>query len=151
MSQSTTASAYLRTKVMTASPEQLRLMLLEGAVRFARQAAEGLAERDYEKAHAGFSQCRAIVLELLGTVRPGPDPELGERVKSLYSFMYAELVEASFQKDVGRVEEVVGLLEFEVETWKLLMAKLGEERGERAGRAGADDGDAERAPLSLEA
>ena len=148
MSQSTTASAYLRTKVMTASPEQLRLMLLEGAVRFARQAGEGLGARDYEKAHSGFSQCRAIVLELLASVRPGPDQELGERVKSLYSFMYSELVEASFQKDAERLEKVIALLEYEVETWKMLMARLAEERGERAP---GDDDDADRAPLSVQA
>ena len=30
-----TSNAYLRTKVMTASPEELRLMLLDGAIRFA--------------------------------------------------------------------------------------------------------------------
>lgn len=145
MSQSTTASAYLRTKVMTASPEQLRMLLLEGAVRFARQAREGLEARDYEKAHAGFSQCRAIVLELLGSIRPGPDPELGERIKSLYTFIYNELIEASFNKDIARLDKAIGLLEYETETWRLLMDKLTEERGGRAG------GHGERAPLSVEA
>ncbi|NJL30429.1 MAG: flagellar protein FliS [Phycisphaerales bacterium] len=29
---------YLRTKIMTASPQELRLMLYEGAVRFCRQS-----------------------------------------------------------------------------------------------------------------
>ncbi|MEZ6243543.1 MAG: flagellar export chaperone FliS [Phycisphaerales bacterium] len=147
MSQANTATAYLRTRVMTASPEQLRLLLLEGAVRFAQQAREGLEAKDYEKAHSGFSQCRAIVLELLGSVRPGPDPELGERVKSLYSFMYNELIEASFNKDAARLGKVIDLLEYEVETWKMLMDKLAVERGGRP--AGGDEG--ERAPLSVEA
>ena len=33
---------YLRTRVLTASPEELRLMLLDGALKYAMQAREGL-------------------------------------------------------------------------------------------------------------
>ena len=40
------SNAYLRTKVMTASPAELRLMLLDGAIKFANQAREGLQAKD---------------------------------------------------------------------------------------------------------
>ncbi len=151
MSQNSTASAYLTTKVMTASPEQLRMMLLEGAVRFAYQAREGLEARDYEKSHSGFSQCRAIVLELINTIRPEPDESLAERVRSLYTYIYSELVESSFGKDVPRLDRAIGLLEFEVETWRQAMAKLNEERAGRVGGEAEPKPDGERATLSLEA
>ena len=64
------ANAYLRTKVLTASPEELRLLLLDGAIKFARQGREGLAARNYEASFNGISQCRNIVLELLTTIKP---------------------------------------------------------------------------------
>lgn len=125
--QETTANAYLRTKVMTASPAELRLMLLEGSIRFARQASEGLEKKDFEGAYNGFTQCRAIIMELINSIRPEHDPELSERVRSLYLFLYKELFEASFDKDVARVGKVIELLEFERETWVLLMEQMAKE------------------------
>ena len=122
------ANAYLRTKVLTATPEELRLMLLDGAIKFARQGREGLAGRDYEASYNGITQSRNIVLELLTTVRPEPDPELATRVKAVYTFLYTELVNASIDRSVEKLDRVIELLEFERETWVLLMQQLGQER-----------------------
>ena len=44
------AQNYLRTKVLTATPEQLQLMLFDGAIRFAEQAKPALAARNSNKA-----------------------------------------------------------------------------------------------------
>ena len=67
MSMQNTAGsqAYLRTKVMTASPAELRLMLLDGAIRFAEQAKRGYETKDYELSFEGTTKAQAIVLELL--------------------------------------------------------------------------------------
>lgn len=129
MSETPQANAYLRTKVMSATPAELRLMLLDGAVKFACQAREGLAIKNYEAVHAGFSQCRAIVLELLTTIDPKPNPELAENVKALYTFLYSELVESSIEKSPERLAKVIELLEYERETWALLMKQIADEQG----------------------
>lgn len=154
MADAATTNAYLRTRVLTASPEELRLLLLEGALRFANQAKAGLEAQDFEGAHAGFRQCRDIVLELLTTVKPEPDPELAERVRSLYTFMYSELVTASFEKDINKLGKIIELLEYEHETWVMLMDQLAKERAiepkpQAAPAPHAEDGD--RAPLSIQA
>ncbi len=125
-------NAYLRTKVLTASPEELRLMLLDGAIKFAQQARDGLVSKDFERSYNGFTQCRAIITELIVTIRPEFDPELFGKVRGLYSFMFNELVEASRDKDQARVEGVIQLLQYERETWSLLIAKLASERGVKA-------------------
>ncbi|GJM19200.1 MAG: hypothetical protein DHS20C14_14130 [Phycisphaeraceae bacterium] len=151
MADPATTNAYLRTRVMTASPEELRLLLLEGALRFANQAKAGLESKDFEAALAGFSQCRDIVLELLTSVRPEHDPQLAERVRSLYTFMYSELVSASFDKDIPKLAKVIELLEYERETWVLLMDQVAKERGVSEPKPAADTTDAERAPLSIQA
>ncbi|MFI4898081.1 MAG: flagellar export chaperone FliS [Phycisphaerales bacterium JB059] len=131
MTETQTTNAYLTTRVMTASPEQLRLLLLEGSVRFANQAKHGLETGDHETSHAGFTQCRNIILELISTINAEAAPELADRVKGLYTFLYQELVEASFQKDPARVGKVIELLEYEVETWRLLLEELAQ-KGETA-------------------
>lgn len=133
------ANAYLRTRVMSASPEELRLLLLEGAVRFARQGAEGLLAKNYEQVFTGLSQARDIVIELLTTIRADVNPELAANVKSLYVFIYQQLVEGSHEKDVSKVNKAIELLEYEVETWKLLMQQLVQEKARGAGVAPSTD------------
>ena len=128
MTTTTEANAYLRTQVLTASPEQLRLMLLDGAIRFAQQAADGLETNDYEASYNGITQARAIVLELATSIRPDVDPELAERVQSVYMFLYAELIDASLNRDKARLDKAIELLHYERETWSLLMDKVAAER-----------------------
>lgn len=122
------ANAYLRTQVMSASPEELRLMLLDGAIKFLRQGRESLAQKDYEGSYNGLSQSRDIVLELLTTIRGDLNPELAGTVKSLYTFIYTQIVDGGFEKDLVKIDSAVSLLEYERETWVMLMQKLQEER-----------------------
>lgn len=156
MTETNPANAYLRTKVLTASPEELRLMLLDGAIKFARQGREGLAAKNYEASYNGLSQCRNIVLELITTIRPQYNPEVCERVKAVYTFLYRELIEGSMEKNVARIDGVIKLLEYERETWVMLMTKLSEERAAAKGAPTASAapipvGAGARAPLSVQA
>jgi len=151
--QDTTPNAYLKTRVMTASPAELRLMLIEGSIKFANQARDGLERKDFESAYNGFTQCRAIIMELINGIRPEHDPELAERVRSLYLFIYKELFEASFDKDIPRLDKIIELLDYERETWVLLMEQIAREAGNAqapADRAPAPDGTAPK-PLSIQA
>jgi flagellar secretion chaperone FliS len=129
------ANAYLRTKVLTASPEELRLMLLDGAIRFCRQGRDGIANRDWEASFNGFSKCRKILTELMTSMRPEIDPDLCARLTGLYTFFYTHLIEAAHEKSVAKADRVIELLEYERETWVMLMGKVREERGGAGGPA----------------
>jgi len=121
---------YLRTKVLTASPAELRLMLLDGALRFVTQAQDGLAARDYERLYEGVTRSQAILLELLNGLDPRHDAELCKRLSGLYTYLYTRLVAANSLRDASILEEVQKLLSFERETWVMLMAKLSEDQGQ---------------------
>ncbi len=123
-----TANAYLRTRVLTAAPEELRLMLLDGAIRFATQGRDGLTNKDYEASYNGFTQCRNILVELMTTIRSEVDADLAARVRSILTFMLNTLIEASFEKSPAKVDSVIKLLEYERETWVMAMQKLAAER-----------------------
>lgn len=148
MSQTTT-NAYLTTKVMSASPEELRLMLLDGSIKFAYQGLEGLKAKDYEASYNGLTQCRNIVLELLNGIRDGDDPELADKVRGVYTFLYAELVEVGIQREPARLEKLIKLLEYERETWVLLMEKLARDKAGTPEAPATDDD--QRPSLSLQA
>jgi flagellar protein FliS len=145
------ANAYLRTKVMTSSREELRLLLLDGALKFAHQGREGLANKNYEQSYLGLTSCRNIVLELLTTIKPEHDPELCERIKALYAFMYSHLVEASMEKSVPKVDAVIRLLSYERETWSMLMDQIQKSKSTNAPMPKPVDRANARQALSLEA
>jgi len=127
--QSKTVNAYLRSKVMSASPQELRLMLLDGAIRFANQGREALATKNFEVSFNGFSSCREIIIELLTSIRANLNPELASRMKALYSFMYKHLVEGVHEKDFTKIDSVIELLTFERETWVMAVQKAADEAG----------------------
>ena len=63
------ANQYLRTKVLTATPEQLQLMLYDGAIRFAEQARLALQKKDFEGSYNGISRAQKIIAELSCALR----------------------------------------------------------------------------------
>lgn len=142
-------NAYLRTRIMSAGPEELRLMLLDGAIKFAHQARDGLSTKNYELSFSGFSQAREVVMELINGIREDVEPDLANKVRGVLLFLYRELMEASFQKSVAKVDNVIKILEYERETWVLAMEKIASERGRKpAGRdaSGTPAPDGVRAP-----
>lgn len=122
------ANSYLRTAILTAPPEQLRMMLIDGAVRAAEQAALAMREKRHEAFYNAITQCRAIVMELATSIRDDVDPTLAERVRSVYLFIYRELVDSSLSRDETRLAKAIELLRYEQETWRLLLDKLASER-----------------------
>lgn len=166
-----TTNAYLRNKVFSASPAELRLMLLDGALRFCRVGREGLVAKNYEQSYNGLSNAKNIIMELITSLRDEVDPDLCAKLRGLYMYMYKRLVDANLDKDPAPVDEVLSLLEFERETWVLLMEKLATESGDApptaapahqpvprpavtakpAAPRSAGPGAPERAPISVEA
>ena len=80
------AQNYLRTRVFTATPEQLQMMLYDGAVRFAEQARPALEKKDWETAYNMISRAQKIITELTCTLRHEINPELCGRLASLYNY-----------------------------------------------------------------
>jgi flagellar protein FliS len=139
-----TANSYLTTRVMSASPQELRLLLLEGAVKFARQACEGLRTKNFELSYNGFTQARAVALELITGISEDADPDVAEKVRAVFLFIYRELMDASFEKNIARTEKVVELLEYERDTWVLAMERIASEK--RGGGAPGRDAGGARPP-----
>lgn len=123
-----TADAYLTTKVMTASPEELRLLLIEGAIRFGQKGRDALASADFASMCDGYGRARDIILELVNSMRPEVSPELCKQVAALYMFIYRLLVESGLERSLAKADRAIELLHYERETWIMLMSKLAEDR-----------------------
>ncbi|HKE78726.1 MAG TPA: flagellar export chaperone FliS [Solirubrobacteraceae bacterium] len=101
--------AYREASVMTASPEQLVVMLYDGAGRFLRQAEGSLAEGSQLQAWEKLSRAEAIIDELLATLDMDAG-EIAERLQAIYVFCKTRLIEARIERDPVRIGQVAGLL-----------------------------------------
>jgi flagellar protein FliS len=101
--------AYQSSSVMTASPEQLVVMLYDGAGRFLRQAEASMAEGAWQHAGERLNRGEAIVDELLATLNMDAG-EVAERLQAIYVFCKRCLIEARLERDPEKVGHVVRLL-----------------------------------------
>jgi flagellar secretion chaperone FliS len=102
-------SAYRQSAVLTASPEQLVVMLYDGARRFLGQATVAMRAGDVETSHVKLRRAEAIISHLLETL----DLDQGEiagRLGSIYLFCNRHLNEARLQRDPQKIEQVNSLL-----------------------------------------
>ena len=125
--------AYVKTQILTARPEQLTLMLLDGAVRFVERAKECLHQEQFDGSYQALSRAEEIVIELLNSLRPESAPELCRQQASLYLFIYQKLVEANMYRDIERAEQALRVLTAVRETWIMLLEKLQAEGGSQDG------------------
>jgi flagellar protein FliS len=149
------SNEYLRNAVLTAPPEQLHLMLYDGALRFTRQGIEGIKQEKWEDAFNGFSRAQRITLEMLNALNYDVDRELCTRMAGLYNFIYQRLVQACVGRSVAAAEDAVKILELQRETWVMLIDKLCQERAGTASASlqleeGDDSREAPYQPLSVE-
>ncbi|MCX5659877.1 MAG: flagellar export chaperone FliS [Planctomycetota bacterium] len=118
------ANPYLKTKILTASPEELRLLLYEGAIRFCRQSRDAMEAQDFEQSYNGLMRAQKIVLELSTSLNHTIAPDLCDKLSALYTYIYRRLVDANLKRETAPIDEAVKLLDYEKQTWQLLMQKL---------------------------
>lgn len=118
------ANPYLKTKILTASPEELRLMLYDGAIRFCRQSRDAMEAQDFEQSYNGLMRAQKIVLELSTSLNHSIAPELCDKLSALYTYIYRRLVDANLKRELEPIDEAIKLLDYERQTWQMLMQKL---------------------------
>ncbi len=126
------ATSYLRTKVLTATPEQLQLLLYDGAIRFAEQGRAALVKKDFEASYLALSRSQKIIAELSSSLRPSVFPELCSKLASLYNYVYRKLVEANTKHTPESLDEALSILRFQRETWAMLLDQLGKKKAAAA-------------------
>lgn len=118
------SNQYLRDSVLTATPEQLHLMLYDGAIRYALQARDAIRQKDYETSYERLTRAQHIILEMQNGLNYDVNRELCERVASIYGFLHHKLVDACTTRDCGAIDDALRVLRVERETWQLLVNKV---------------------------
>jgi len=123
---------YLKTKVMTASPEMLTLMLWDGAIRFAEQGKDAILKKDIEGSYKALLRSQQIVMELISCLKHSVNPDLCGKLASLYNFIYRRLIDANLKKEPQLVDDALEIMRHQRETWLMLIDQLAKERAAEA-------------------
>ncbi len=116
---------YNNSKILTASPAELTLMLYEGAIKFCNIAIAAVGHKDVEKAHTNIQKTEHIIDYFRQTLdMKYPVAEDFERV---YSYLSQRLIEANIKKDKEILEEVNTHLRSMRDTWKEVMKRSKEQ------------------------
>ncbi len=112
---------YQNSKILTASPAELTLMLYDGAIKFGNIAIAAMQEKDVQKAHLNVVKVQRIINEFRSTLdRKYP---VARDFDNIYTYLLQRLFEANIKKDPEIMEEVVGHLRTMRETWVEVMKK----------------------------
>ncbi|MBO5166785.1 MAG: flagellar export chaperone FliS [Lachnospiraceae bacterium] len=110
---------YNNSKVLTASPAELTLMLYEGAIKFANIAIVAIENNDIQKAHTNIIKTQKIIDHFRATLdMKYPVAQDFDRV---YEYLQRRLVAANVKKDKAIMEEVCEHIRSMRDTWKEVM------------------------------
>ena len=109
-------NVYKNNTVNYASKEQLLLMLVDGAVKYAKRAELAIEKKDVKTAHDNLIRTQDIFTELMVTLNQ--DAGLwAKQLYKVYDFIKAKLVEANLKKDINVLREVLPLIENVRDLW----------------------------------
>lgn len=111
---------YQQNSAMTASPQELTLMLYNGSLKFMKMAKRALADKKFEEKNTNIIKAQNIVQELRVTL--DLKIEMSAGLAQMYEYMYARLLDANMKNDTEALEEVETLMTDMRNTWKEAMA-----------------------------
>lgn len=114
---------YKNSKVLTAKPAELTLMLYDGAIKFCNMAKDGIVAKDIEKTHISITKAQRIIDYLRQTL--DMKYPVAQDFENIYSYISRRLIEANMHKDPEIVDEILTHLRSVRDTWKEVMKKNG--------------------------
>jgi flagellar protein FliS len=125
---------YLATEILTAAPQKLQLMLIEGAMRFGQQARALWNEGRDDQAGEAIIRCQQIVAQLLAGLKREEQPELSQQISGVYVFILNSLIAAHVNRDEQKLADALSVLAEEQVTWRAICQKLGTQNSEAGER-----------------
>lgn len=130
------ANFYQKTQVTTASPEQLLIMLYDGALRFLGQARSAIGQGEGLVKREALSKAMAIIAYLAETLDHEAGWNSSEELDALYAYMVKELTRVNLQEDLKALGVVEELLQGLRGTWVEAIEQIRREKSPVAASPG---------------
>jgi flagellar secretion chaperone FliS len=115
--------SYRKTNVVTSDPGRLVIMCYEGVIDNLKLAKQKIKEQDYEKKEKAISKARDIIDELLCSLDFQKGGAIASNLSGLYNYMLRRIIHADVNKDMGAIDEVIGLLNELLSAWQEVTSK----------------------------
>ncbi|MBU5436598.1 flagellar export chaperone FliS [Tissierella sp. MSJ-40] len=113
---------YKQNAVLTATPEELTLMLYDGGIKFMNIGKYSIENKDLEKAHSSLIRAQDIIMELNASLNM--DYPISNDLRSLYDFVLDKLIAANINKDTKPIDEALEVMTDMRDTWKDVMKQI---------------------------
>lgn len=113
---------YQKNQIETATPEQVLILLYDGAILYLNKAKVALEQKNGEQWNKNLLGCEKIILEFMDTLDMESGGELAKNLYRLYEYFYNTLVNANLNKNIQQVEEISKHLKGLRETWQKAIA-----------------------------
>ncbi|MHC4075679.1 MAG: flagellar export chaperone FliS [Planctomycetota bacterium] len=111
---------YQETSVTTQNKGKIVVMLYDGAIKFLKMAIKEIEAGNAEEKGKYISKAIDILFELNAVLDTEAGGEVAENLRKLYLFMGRHLTEANTEQDIGKINEVIKLLEELNQGWKVI-------------------------------
>jgi len=118
-----THTAYRNVDIQTASQAKLILMLYNGAIRSADEAARQMDERKYDIVNNHLIRAQEIINELRASLNMNAG-EIAMNLDRIYEYLLHRLMMANVRKDKTYVTECVRIMTDLRDTWKELFDRM---------------------------
>ena len=119
MAQRNAYAAYQNSKVLTASPAELTLMLYEGGIKFCNVAVASIEKGDVQTAHNNIMKAQRVLQELQASL--DMKYPVAQDFNNVYNYLISRLMEANLDKNTEIIQEVLKHLRTMRDTWKEVM------------------------------
>ncbi len=110
---------YNRSRILTASPAELTLLLYDGAIKFCNLAIVAIEKKDIPAAHTNIVKVEKIIEEFRSTLNR--DYPVAEDFDRVYCYLLRRLQDANVKKDIDIINEILEHLRSMRDTWKQVM------------------------------
>lgn|SRR5574344_552515 len=119
---------YQKSQVETATPEEILILLYNGAINFLNKAKICLENQDEEMFHKNMEGCKNIIVEFMNTLDVKNGGDWAVTLYRLYQYLRRTLIKADYSKDINGLEEVLKHLTSLRATWTKAIEIAKEER-----------------------
>ncbi len=119
---------YQDSKILTASPAELTLMLYDGIIKFVNIAIAAIDEKNYEKANNNIIKAERIIDHLSATLNE--KYPVSKEFKNIYDCIMQALIQGNIKKDKAELERALEYSRMIRDTWKEVMKRA--EKGSEA-------------------
>ena len=129
--------SYRKTNVVTADPGKLVLMCYEGAIDSLKIAVQKYRGNDFEGKCSAIGRAEDIIDELRCSLDFEKGGAIAANLGSLYNYMVRRILQSDVSRDIGGLQEVIGMLEELKAAWEVVIKKQAGPVGQNVARFGA--------------